>query len=374
MRILILNQYGPPDASPTARLAGDLAEHLKQAGYHVVFACHTSGYRDKYRGGLRLLTEATAWLSLLVKAWWAGPVDRIVVFSSPPLILLAGILVGKWRRAPVLHWALDAYPDVAAALGAGGPMWVVTALKQRVHACYQQCQQVVAVSDAMHEMLKQRYQCESSVIPPWPSGDGAAALSIQTLPGKNFWPQVPPDYGVWCYSGNLGKAHEWAVLLDIQQELEKRSAPLALVIQGGGEGWVQAQQESRNRGVTHIYFEGYADTDELVARLQSATVRVATLKKSVSGLLWPSKWALIECLPGPHLWIGPATDLGNRAGDEVQQFDVEQYREIADWLALQDRHRPALGVTEFKESVDRKRRAGLTKWQQLIEAPLGSGC
>jgi len=363
MRILLINQYGPPDTSPTARLAGDLAQRFQAAGHDVEMVSHSSkasGYRRKYRGGLRLLTEGFSLLSLIWKSIWAGSTDQVVVFSSPPMALLAGICAGRVHNAPVIHWVLDAYPDVAGALGAGGPALVQSFLRKIMHEAYHNCRKVVAVSEAMRDMLQERYQVEADVIYPWPPKVSVSSYSV-------IWSGVPADYQVWCYSGNLGKAHEWSVLLDVQQELESRQAPIALVIQGGGDGFTKIKQEAPNREIRHVYFQDYVDENVLVTQLHAAAVRVATLKYEMSGLLWPSKWALIECLPGPHLWIGPKHDLGHGCNGRVGRFDVEHYESIADWLEEQSCDRPELDVSAFKESVDRKRCASLTCWEQLIE-------
>lgn len=364
MRILLINQYGPPDTSPTACLAGDLLQHLKETGHEVVMVCHSSeasGYRQKYRGALRLLTEGVSLLSLIWKSIRSGPADQVVVFSSPPMALLAGICAGRYHNAPVVHWALDAYPDVAGALGAGGPDFVQSILRNIMRESYQNCRQVVVVSDAMQEMLRERYGVEAKVIYPWPP-----RLPVESQRSVT-WDQVPDGFQVWCYSGNLGKAHEWSVLLDVQKELEERGVPLALVVQGGGDGWAKIRQEAPNRGIRHVYLEDYAEEAELVSRLHAASVRVATLKREMSGLLWPSKWALIDCLPGPHLWIGPKKDLGQGSDERVGRFDIEHYGSVADWLTEHAGARPELDGSAFKESVDLKRRAGLTDWKALLE-------
>jgi len=365
MNFVLINQYGPPDTSPTARLAGDLAQHLVDSGHQVKIVSSTaeaSGYRKKYRGALRLLSEAGALVSLLWKSLWAGSIDHVIVFSSPPMALLVGVCAARYHRAPISHWVLDAYPDVAGALGAGGPEFFQKALPDLMRHAYHQCWQVIAVSDSMRDMLAEHYQVEAEVIYPWPPDLPVNSAEVS-------WSGVPEGYQVWCYSGNLGKAHEWSVLLDVQQELEERQVPLALAVQGGGASRTRLQQEASNRGIKHVYLYEYADDSELVARLHAAVARVVTLKVEMSGLLWPSKWALIHSLPGPHLWIGPKKDLGCRADEQIGRFDREHYGSVAEWLAEQSRERPRLDVATFKESVDHKRREGLTQWEQLLCKP-----
>lgn len=355
MKIVILNQFAPPDDSPTARLAGELGEALESGGHRVTLISCPPGYRERRRGSLRIFAEVGSWCGLLLRSLRVANVDVWVVFTSPPLVVWVALVAARLRGGRVVHWVLDAYPDIAHVLGAlpSGP--VLQILRAGMRRAYRKCNHVVAVCRTMAEWLEREYGVEASVIYPWPPEV------------KNSLPAASnsSDPKTWLVSGNLGRAHDWKTLLDAQQHLEDRGAGWRLVVQGGGSGWEAARKSASERGFREVVFQPYVDTSDLMASLRGADVRVVTCRKEVAGLLWPSKLALLRALPGPHLWIGPhlpEDDLGS----EFFQFLPGEAEKIADWLQqMESQSMPGSGEA-VEESIDRLRRQGVTFWQDLI--------
>src|SRR5437667_29445 len=61
MRIMLVNQYAPPDQAPTARLLGELAEFFERRGDDVAVVCHRKQYRGHHaQRGSRLVRELKA--------------------------------------------------------------------------------------------------------------------------------------------------------------------------------------------------------------------------------------------------------------------------------------------------------------------------
>ncbi len=299
MKLLIINRYGPPDLSPTARLVGDLAARWREEGYEVEI-CAGLGYQSQHRGALRAFSEARAWWDLAWRALRVPDVQRVVVFSSPAMVLLLGVGVGILRKAPVWHWVMDLYPDVAHALVVRLPGWVWIWARMWMRAALMRCQRVVAVSPAMKKILAERYDVEAEVVYPWPDPlVFSQPISHQTAEK------------VWLYSGNLGRAHDVDTLLAIQEELEKHGNDWTLCVQGSGSGWERIRAEASRQGLKRVECRGRVEADQLLEVIAGAAVRVVTLRPEASGLLWPSKWALVGAmasLGAPALWIGPVED------------------------------------------------------------------
>ena len=100
MRLLFLNQYGPPDSPPTARLLGELAEFLRARGHSVEILSQSQTYQGRpARGGGRLRRELTALLSILRAGWKSRNPrpDVILALSSPPGLPVVGALLA-WRH------------------------------------------------------------------------------------------------------------------------------------------------------------------------------------------------------------------------------------------------------------------------------------
>jgi len=354
-RIQIINQFIPPDVSPTSVLVGDLAEALRAKGCEVHCIGRPDGYRHRTRGVRRYLSEGWEWVRLVWTGCRTPACSDVVVFSSPPLVLIAGNIVATWHRAKLHHWILDAYPDLALALGALPEGWWTRVMRAAMKEAYRACRSRVTVSRAMQQWMQITYGLESSVVRPWPPKQETECLTLPVYPREK----------VWLYSGNLGRAHEWRALLDVQEILEKRGSVWRLHLQGGGQGWEAARQEAARRGLRQIQLSGYAPKARLLASLASAHVRVATCKTEVRGMLWPSKCAVLACLPGPHLWIGPPLEEADRIPD-LFCFHPEETTGIADWLEALDRLPECPHPATVKESVDRARSTGLSRWKGQV--------
>ncbi len=330
MRFLFLNQYGPPDPVPTARLLGELAEHLRAQGHEVEILSQSQSYHGRpARGGSRLRRELTALFAILRAGWSrkrARP-DVVLALTSPPGLLVIAALLARRHRARLAHWAMDLYPELALALGETGPNAVYHALQKAMRWAYRRCALVVALDTDMQAHLQSTYRLSDvRVLEPWPLTDSGQATVAASAP------QTP---WTWLYSGNLGRAHEWRTLLDAQRLLELRRIAVRLVFQGDGPSRAAAMAYAGSIGLQHCEWKGYVPETELTASLTRAQVLVATQRPETRGLLWPSKLALIERLPRQVLYVGPvdgaiAERLRRRPGTGV--FAPGQAEEVAAWI------------------------------------------
>lgn len=365
MNVLIVNQYAPPDPSPTAGLASDLARALKEHGHRVRFASAGTNYQNRrHRGAHRWLQEL---LSLKRLAWaaLARPCpDVIICFSSPPCVLVVAALAALRHRSRLLHWVMDLYPEIAVELGEI-PSLANALLAPLMNAAYARCERIVALDSDMAQRLASR-GFTSDVLPPWyPEGLPEIPRSDnQNLPDSQ-------QHRVWLYSGNLGRAHEWKTLLEAQATLERtNSRPLwQLVFQGGGPQFEAAQSAAQAMGLTQVAFRGYAAKDQLVAALLAADVLIATQNPATQGCLWPSKLALACRMPRPILWVGPtSSDVARmlRASPANGVFAPGSGGQITDWLSKLPA-KPSVAKPEI--AYPDPMHAALQQWLEWVEHP-----
>ncbi len=296
MRILFLNQFAPPDPAPTAQLVGRLADALRRDGYEVQIVGTKQRYRSRARGILfRLMDELTALLGLLYHATKAERPDTVISTSSPPGLLVVGLIVAKLKRARCIHWAMDLYPELVFRLGKRWPRVFEDFSYWLMGKAYRQSNQIVTLDEDMRAHLNRQYAVEASVIRPW--------ILQSALPASAPFPEKTPFF--WIYSGNLGRAHEWKILLEAQAILESRSLPIYLVFQGGGASRAKAEEAASIAGLRQVDWRSYAAESELIESLLRAHVFIVTQRLSVRGLLWPSKLGLLKKLPRPLVFIGP---------------------------------------------------------------------
>ena len=323
MRILFLNQYAPPDPSPTARMLGELADHLRAQGHGVEVVSQGNAYQGHHvRSGSRLRRELGAMGGMLraglARSGGRKP-DFILSLSSPPCLLIVAALIALWRRVPLVHWAMDLYPELAVALGEVRPGSPVAATLRRLMGwAYRRCVLIVALDDDMAEHLRRAYRVQPKVLAPWPPSE-AGAVNETTPPEPPPGARLAAGAWTWLYSGNLGRAHEWQPLLDAQAELERRALHVQLVFEGGGPNWQPAREYAQKLGLRRCEWTGYVSEAQSFRTLRASRLVVATQRREAMGLLWPSKLARIIPLEKPLLWIGPADgavarSLGSRVG------------------------------------------------------------
>ncbi|MBW0001631.1 MAG: glycosyltransferase family 4 protein [Verrucomicrobia bacterium] len=299
MRVFILNQYKPPDPSPTAKLVGDLAAALRGEGHQVVMIDSGQDYRVRAKSRYsRAGRELKALSRLLCRGLLAGRADVVISTSSPPAILLVATALCALKRAKSVHWALDLYPELALALGGAVPAPIRSILHTATGSCYRATTRTICLDADMRDHLKRRYGIDTEIIRPW-----LLHGLDRTGPGRLAYPSR--DGFTWLYSGNLGQAHDWETAMAAQRILEDRGCPVTLAFQGGGASWEPARRRAEQLKLARVEWRPYAPEDRLTDVLLQAHAMLVTQKPCTRGLLWPSKLGLLMCLPRPLIFIGP---------------------------------------------------------------------
>ncbi len=366
MRLMIVNQFGPPDEAPTALLAGDIAARMESEGWETRIVASAAGYRERARGGMgRYLDELRALRKLEKQAFAAGKPDLLLAFSSPPFMAsVAARLARRWE-IPWVHWVLDLYPDVALTLGAA-PRWTGWLLRRKMRRSFASARRVVAIDEDMRALLERVYGVEAAVCGPWLAGPSLQRLRAdRPFPG---WPGVPDDAPVWLYSGNLGRAHAPGLLLAVQRKLEESGSPWWLVAQGGGGGMDWLRGAARAEGVRRLVCAEYAAQEELASALARARARVVVQDPATAGMLSPSKLVLAAAVPGPLLWIGPpeghtAARLRSRPATGV--LDPANTDRIVAWLQRHEHH-PVPAAKPDLGHLEELRAECLEKWSLFL--------
>lgn len=336
MRLVFLNQYGPPDPSPTARLLGDLADFLRSHGHEVVIVSHGQHYHGRPAGGGgRMRRELTAAVALFRAGWRATRrrPDAILALSSPPGLLVVAAVLARLRRVPLAHWAMDLYPELAVALGEIRPGTAYRAVRALMGWAYRHAALIVALDEDMQAHLQTAYGVKSEVLAPWP------AVAFHQEPAA-----TSASPWTWLYSGNLGRAHEWETLLEAQRLLETRGLPVHLVFQGDGAARHAARKHAEALGLRRCEWKDYVAETDLLSTLLYARLLVVTQRPETRGLLWPSKLAMLERLPRPILFVGPvggAIARGLEARGNAGVFAPGDADGVARWIAEQSRRDPS---------------------------------
>ena len=371
MRILLLNHYIPPDPAPTGRLIGELAEVLRENGWDAELVSGSrGGYRDSGAG--KKSSKLLGWLRAHLLVIWRGirapRADLVLCLTDPPFLPLTASVIARFHRARLAHWCMDLYPELAIELDEvpHSTRPIVRQLGKLMQRIYRSSDPLVALDEAMAGRLAgmggaaERGRIE--VIPPWVQG------SVDVGPE----PSQDPDRFTWLYSGNLGRAHVYETLLQAQMRIEEADPPVAieLVFQGRGALREEAEARANELGLKRCIFRDYAPEAELVCRLREADLLVVTLDEALSGMLWPSKMALLKHLERGIVWVGPAGEISDWL--ESRKPDSAAFRpgdgdSLADWVLTQSAKKARLSGGQLGlESVHQERREACLRFEKIL--------
>ncbi len=405
-RVLFVNRFAPPDPSPTARLLGDLAEHLAQRGAEVTVLASRIRYDDpntrlsaaETRSGVRIRRVATTrfgrhrligraidYASFYATALVAmlGELRRgdvLVAKTDPPLLCVPAAFAYRLRGARLVTWNQDLFPEVAAALGlrwTGGPIGrLLRGLRNRA---LRRAEANIVLSRGMAEHLAREGVPGDRlvILPNWPNRE------IRPVPAAANPLRHRLGFGEDCvigYSGNLGRAHLAEHV--IRLVLETADLPgVRWLFVGGGPGMELLRAEVMRQGLPNVTFLPYQPRERLAASLSVPDLHLVSQDPACEGLLVPSKLYGVMAAGRPVLFLG--ANEGEIARD-IRRWGIGYCLDVArpeGWRAeleeiLRARDR-LVGMGERAQRICARRFApehALTRWEELLTGRPGTVC
>ena len=356
---------------------GDAASRL--APFEVVGGVGVSRVWTSRYGRQNLFGRALDYLTFYAAAGWclwrrAGPGDIVVAKTDPPLISVFAAVVARLRGATLINWTQDLFPEVATALGVKAVKPVEPILRALRNFSLKTARQNVVLGQRMAQRIEaQGVPLDRiRIIHNWSDETQIVPIDRDANPLRREWGLA--DRFVVGYSGNMGRAHEFATIIDAATLLKNRD-DIRFVFIGGGAQADHIAREVAQRKLGNFDFKPYQTRDQLAYSLGAADLHLISLLPDLEGLIVPSKFYGIAAAGRPTLYIGdpegeiPAVLAQENCGHTVRPGEAVELARYIESLA-DDRPkavrlgRNARGVFERKFS---KKRA-LAKWKALIES------
>jgi colanic acid biosynthesis glycosyl transferase WcaI len=400
-RIVFVNRYYDPDQSATSQMLTDLAKGLAARGFDVHVVSSRQLYDDpgtrlapnETLSGVRVHRIATTRFGrnhlpgramdyasfyftcaiMLLKLLRPG--DVLVAKTDPPLLSILAAPITKAKRAALINWQQDVFPEVASHLGANPlPSWLDKCLRRLRDASLRAARMNVLIGGRMREYLAARGIPASKlcVIENWADDHAIqpkpkTASALRTRLGLI-------DRFVVCYSGNLGRAHEFETLLGAADALKREPTFIFLIIGSG------AKMEALKRGVAtraldNFRFLPYQPRDTLEDSLAAADVHLVSLLPALEGLIVPSKVYGILAAGRPLIFIG---DMDGDIGRIIERAQCGQFVRVGDSTALGEALRNLAAEPEGMAEMGARARQllceeyslqrALERWVTLVES------
>lgn len=402
-KIVFVNRYFFPDQSATSQLLADLSTGLVARGLCVHVVCSRQRYDDADAdlpahdnvagvvvrriwttrfGREHLLGRAIDYASFYVTCLWtliamlrAG--DEVVAKTDPPLISVVAMVAARLRRAKLVNWLQDIFPEVASELAVNPlPRWLDALLRRLRNASLRAAETNVVLGSRMAQRLEgfavpsdkiAVIENWSEVNVPPPISPAASRLRSRLAIWREF---------VVAYSGNLGRAHEFQTLLGAATLLQRHRDIVFLII-GGGAALPPLKRAVLEQGLDNFRFLGYQPRSELHDSLAAADVHWVSLRPELEGLIVPSKFYGILAAARPVIFIGdPDGELArvivpNEVGMVVGVGEAADLAACIEALKANATRRLAIGERAHRLYRDRyAARRALDRWADILGAPV----
>ena len=395
-RVIFVNRFYWPDETATGQLLTDLAESLARRGHEVqIIASRPRGFSQSSpfvhhgvrvshvgsarSGGGGVASKTLDFGTFLFGATWSlfRHVRRdttVVAMTDPPLMAIAAWVVARLRGARLVHWVQDIYPELAIELAGQRWLRVAQPLRDRAWRAATHC---VTLGEDMAGQLRR---------------SGVPADRIEIVPNWAPVAIVPPEAreidwlrAAWGlaekfvvgYSGNLGRVHDLAPVIDVATALRGR-VDIAFVFVGGGAQRMALEKTARERKLANVRFLPPQSRAILAAALAVPDVHFVTLRPGCAPLVFPSKLYGIAAVGRPVIFVGPPNcDVARTVAGAGfgRVFARDQTAEMADaiaQLAGDPGERALLGnaAARFAEKYGWEHAA--RAWHALLEPAEGS--
>jgi colanic acid biosynthesis glycosyl transferase WcaI len=316
IRLLVVTQYFWPENFRINDLVGELVRR----GYQVtvitgvpnypdgqVFPAFLSdsSYFDHYegsnvyrvpmlprgQGGLRLLLNYMSFaLSASTVGIWkvrGQQYDAIFAYEPSPITVgLPAVAMRFVKRAPLLFWVQDLWPETLNAVGVVKSPILLSAVGKLVSFIYKRCDVILAQSKSfIPQILK--YAPTNKRVLYFPNWSDKMLTTDELIPA----PEVPsePDCFSVMFAGNIGEAQDFPAILAAADNLKGHAVRWLIVGDGRMASWVA--EEIKKRGLQdQVLLIGRFPSERMSSFFKHADALLVSLKdEPIFAMTIPSK-------------------------------------------------------------------------------------
>jgi colanic acid biosynthesis glycosyl transferase WcaI len=411
VKLIFINRFFHPDYSATSQMLSDVAFELGERGQAVAVITRRQLYdapaavlspterignvdihrvRTSRFGRANLIGRTIDYASFYISAAWrlwrlARVGDCVIAKTDPPMISAVAVPVCRLRRAHLVNWLQDLFPETAEVLGVGGRIARSGILRGLRDHSLRAARMNIVLSELMAIKVVSLGVATDRirVIANWADGTLIRPLDPAENPLRSQWGLTGKF--VVGYSGNLGRAHDIDTLIAAIGVIETAQAssgpanlsqvhlPICWLFIGGGALFDRLEAEIARRRYTSVIFKPYQARPHLAESLSAADVHLVSLRPELEGLIVPSKIYGILAAGRAAIFIG---DQDGEIARLIRQHDCGRTVTQGDGPGLAStvlnlsndlRHCREIGMrarTAFDAHCDKKIAIG--RWERLL--------
>lgn len=231
--------------------------------------------------GIRL---AINYLSFMLSACMLGPFycrgkfDLIFVFEPSPFTVgIPGMLFRWLKRAPMMFWVQDLWPESLTATGAVRNPYVLRWIGYTVRMIYRHCDRILVQSKAFMEPATAA-GADPKRIFYFPNWAERLYRPINLPPDVEERNEIPDGFCV-MFAGNLGEAQSLETIIQAAVQVKKDGEDVVWVLVGDGRRLAWMRGEVERLGLeSQIYLLGRRPMEAMPRYFALADVLLATLR------------------------------------------------------------------------------------------------
>lgn len=232
------------------------------------------------QGGLRLILNYLSFVfsACVFGAWHlrGKSFDVIFVFEpSPVTVGLPAALLRNLKKAPLVFWVLDLWPETLEAIGIVRSRILLKAVGALVSFIYSRCDLILAQSRSFIPQIRKYCSPDARVeyFPSWSD----SVFDYTLVDAASEVPVTSEAFNI-LFAGNVGDAQDFPAILQAAEVLKHdRRIRWLIVGDGRAAGWVK--EEIKRRGLTEIVLMlGQFSVDRMPSFFKHADALLVSLK------------------------------------------------------------------------------------------------
>lgn len=203
--------------------------------------------------------------------------DAIFVYAPSPLVqAYVGLVLKRLKRAPLLLWVQDLWPESLTATNAVRNRGLLTMVRRAVCQIYRGTDRILIQSQAFRAPI-QRLVPEHAEIHYLPNSLPEDPITTPTTPQASaLAAQIGAGFSV-VFAGNLGQAQGLDTVLEAA-DLLRDTPDVTFYLVGSGRGEESLRQQIGQRGLTNVVLPGRFAASDMPAILSQALALLVSLR------------------------------------------------------------------------------------------------
>jgi colanic acid biosynthesis glycosyl transferase WcaI len=216
--------------------------------------------------------------SLLGPLRCRGPFDVIFAYEPSPIFVgIPAILLRRVKRAPLLFWVQDLWPESLAATGVVTRSVFLKAMAVLVRFIYRRCDRVLVQSPGFvpRVIAVGADPARVDYLPNWAE---SLYRPVEVEPGMPERAEMPAGFRV-LFAGNIGAAQSFETILEAARQLRDLS-DVHWVIMGDGHRRAWVEEQVRALGLERtVHLLGSRPVEAMPRYLSLGDVLLVTLRR-----------------------------------------------------------------------------------------------